>query len=126
MAGVGTFQTTISIENPARRGEARALPETLVDTGSEFTWVPRETLESLAITPERAQQFMVADGRILTREVGFAIVHVGEWSTSDDVVFAEVGDLVLLGARSLEGLNLRVDPHRRQLVPSGPIVTAAA
>jgi hypothetical protein len=66
----------------------------------------------------------VADGRILERDIGFAIVHVEGKPTTDDVVFAEPGDRVLLGARSLEGLNLRVDPSARSLVDGGPIVAA--
>jgi hypothetical protein len=41
-------------------------------------------------------------------------------------VFAEPGDMVLLGARSLEGLNLRVDARTKQLVDAGPIVAASA
>jgi hypothetical protein len=41
------------------------------------------------------------------------------------VVFAEPADLILLGARSLEGLNLRVDSRRKQLVDAGPTVAAA-
>ena len=46
-------------------------------------------------------------------------------STSDDVVFGEPGDMVLLGARSLEGLNLRVDPVTKTLVDAGPAPAAA-
>jgi hypothetical protein len=68
----------------------------------------------------------MADGRVLERDVGFAILHVAGKHSSDDITFAEPGDLTLLGARSLEGLNLRVDPRAKQLVPAGPIVTAAA
>jgi hypothetical protein len=41
------------------------------------------------------------------------------------VVFGEPGDLVLLGARTLEGLNFRVDPLTRQLVDAGPAPAAA-
>lgn len=44
--------------------------------------------------------------------------------TSDDVIFAEAGDMVLLGARTLEGLNLRVDPVRHVLVDAGPVDAA--
>jgi len=33
---------------------------------------------------------------------------------------------VLLGSRSLEGLNLRVDPVRKQLIDAGPAPAAAA
>jgi hypothetical protein len=41
-------------------------------------------------------------------------------------VFARPGDLVLLGAHGLEGLNLRVDLGRKELVPAGPVPAAAA
>ena len=46
--------------------------------------------------------------------------------TVDEVVFAQRGDLQLLGARALEGLNLQVDSRRKKLVAAGPIVSAAA
>ena len=55
-----------------------------------------------------------------------AIVHAAGTQTIDEVVFAEPGDLLLLGARSLEGMNLRVDSRNKQLVAAGPIVAAAA
>jgi len=44
----------------------------------------------------------------------------------DYVVFAEPGDKILLGARSLEGLNLRVDAQRKQLIPAGPMLARVA
>ena len=58
--------------------------------------------------------------------MGYAIVRVGEHVTIDEVVFAEPGDLQLLGARTLEGLNLTIDPARRQLVGAGPVPAAVA
>ena len=45
-------------------------------------------------------------------------------STPAIAVFADPGDLVLLGAHGLEGMNLRVDLVRRQLVPAGPVPPA--
>ena len=42
----------------------------------------------------------------------------------DEVVFADEGDLSLLGARTLEGLNARVDPEGKRLVAAGPILAA--
>ena len=125
MTDMGTFRTTIAVENPMTRGRLEALNDVLVDTGSELTWVPRLVLERLGIKPERRYTFALADGRTLEREVGYAIVHVGDVATADDVVFAESTDLVLLGARSLEGLNLKIDPRSRRLVSAGPIVAAA-
>ena len=126
MSDVGTFRTAVAVENPARRGEFRPLAEVLVDSGSELTWIPRRVLEELGITAERRYQFVLADGRVVERDIGYAIVHVEGSATADDVVFAEADDLVLLGARSLEGLNLRIDPRSRRLVGAGPIVAAVA
>jgi hypothetical protein len=41
-------------------------------------------------------------------------------------VFAEPDDIVVLGARSLEGLNLRIDVVRKALVDAGPIIAGAS
>lgn len=125
MDEVGIFRTTIGIESAGDRGRVRELADTLVDTGSEFTWAPRTLLESLGINPERRQWFIVADGRRLERDIGFAIVHAGGVSAPDIVVFAEPGDMTLLGVRSLEGLNLRVDVVGKRFIEAGPIITAA-
>ena len=126
MSDMGVFRTTIGIENPARRGDVRSLAGVLVDTGSEFTWIPAGIRMEIGVRPERTQRFRLADGRIVEREMGFAIVHAGGTTTVDHVVFGMETDIVLIGAHSLEGLNLRVDRQRKQLVDAGPIVTAAA
>jgi predicted aspartyl protease len=126
MSGMGTFRTTIRIESHARRGQMTELANVLVDTGSEATWIPRVILESLGVQREKAVRFRVADGREIERQVGFAIIHANGAQTADDVVFAEPGDLVLLGARTLEGLNFKIDPVRHALVDAGPVDAAAA
>ena len=125
MRDMGTFRTTILLESAEHRGETRTVEDALVDTGSEYTWVPHDVLEALGIRAERTQRFVVADGRTLVRPLGFAIVHAGGMTAPDLVVFAEPGDMVLLGARSLEGMNLRVDSLRKQLVPAGPVLAGS-
>lgn len=124
MTDVGILRTTIGVESHQRRGDVRELVDTLVDTGSEYSWIPREVLESLGIGVERAQRFRTADGRVVHRVMGYAIVHAGGTRTSDEVVFAEPGDMILLGAHTIEGLNLRVDLKTKQLVPAGPVPAA--
>ena len=124
MPEMGTLRTTVGVENVSRKGGVRELPEPLVDTGSELTWIPRTVLESLGIKPERRQTFRVADGRRVERDIGYAIVHAGGAATADDVVFGEENDFVLLGVRSLEGLNLRLDVVRKQLIDAGPMLAA--
>ena len=124
MTEMGTLRTTVGVENVLRNSGIRELPETLVDTGSELTWIPRDVLESLGIKPERRQGFRVADGRRVDRDIGYAIVHAGGASTADDVVFGEKDDFVLLGGRSLEGLNLRLDVVSKELIDAGPMLAA--
>jgi predicted aspartyl protease len=68
----------------------------------------------------------VADGRHVERDIGYAVVHAGESATVDEVVFAEESDFALLGVRSLEGLNLRVDVVSKQLVDAGPVLAATS
>ena len=102
-----------------------AIPKLLVDTGSEYTWVPETTLDKLGIKREKKDlEFTMANGQNVTRSVGFAIVRVDKYFTVDEVVFAEKGDLLLLGARTLEGLNLIVHPHKKKLVAAGPLLAA--
>jgi predicted aspartyl protease len=96
-----------------------------VDTGSEYTWVPAATLQRIGVAREKKDlRFVMANGEIVTRSVGFAIIRVGGSFTIDEVVFAEPGDLALLGARTLEGLNLTVDSARKGLVAAGPLPAA--
>jgi len=126
MSDMGLFRTTVGIENVSAGGRLAHVSDVLVDTGSEFTWLPAALLDSLGVTRRRTQRFVVADGRTFERHIGYAIVHAGGTEAPDIVVFAEPGDMVLLGAHSLEGLNLRVDPVRKSLVPAGPVITAPA
>jgi clan AA aspartic protease len=123
---MGTFRVDVEIENPARPGERRALKSVLVDTGAELSWVPAEVLESLGIERHNTWRFRQADGTILERRTGAAFIHVAGKRTSDDVVFGEPGDLVLLGSRTLEGLNFRIEPVTKRLVDAGPAPAAAA
>jgi hypothetical protein len=88
--------------------------------------VPADVLESLGIERRSRWQFRQADGTVLERWTGPAFVYAAGKTATDDVVFGEPGDLVLLGARSLEGLNLRIDPVNRRLVDAGPAPAAAA
>ena len=126
MHDMGLFRTTIEIQNLDRLRAARSLPDTLVDTGSEYTWIPRVVLEGLGIVVERQQGFIVADGRRVDRDIGYALVRAGGSEAPDLVVFGEPGDMSLLGARALEGLNVKIDPVRKVLVPAGPVITAGA
>ena len=118
------FRTALEVAHLALPAERRPLAGVMVDTGSEYNWIPRWLLEALSIRPDRIDHFQTADGRILEREVGFAMLYAAGRSASSIVAFAEPGDLVLLGAPGFEGLNVRVD--LLQKAPAGPVPAAAA
>ena len=123
---VGIFRTDVEIESHTRPGETRLLHSVLVDTGAEYSWVPARVLDELGIEPVKRRLFQQADGSVLERAVGFAIIRAGGETTTDEVVFGGPKDMVLLGARSLEGMNLRLDLVARRLIPAGPAPAAAA
>lgn len=122
---VGTFRIDIELENPAAPGRREVARGVLVDTGAELSWIPAGILESLGIERRKLWRFRQADGTILERWAGWGCIYAAGTSTADEVVFGEPGDLVLLGARTLEGLNLRVDPFTKALVDAGPAPAAA-
>ena len=123
---MGTFRVDVEIENPARPGERRVLRSVLVDTGAELSWVPAAVLESLGVEHNNRWLFRQADGTILERWTGSVLVSVAGKRAADEVVFGQQGDLVLLGSRTLEGLNFRVEPVTKQLVDAGPAPAAVA
>ena len=121
---MGILRTDVEIESPLREGDRRLLRDVLVDTGAELSWCPAPVLESLGVTRRKAVRFQQADGTIVERWVGFAIIHAAGTFTTDEIVFGELADLVILGARTLEGLNLKVDLVGKRLVSAGPMLAA--
>lgn len=124
MSEMGTLRVDVEVENPARPGERRRVANVIIDTGAELSWLPAGVLEALGIERYSRWRFRQANGTVVERWVGPAFIHVVGKRVVDEVVFGDVGDLVLLGARSLEGFNLRVELATRQLVDAGPAPAA--
>jgi predicted aspartyl protease len=121
-----SFRVDLELENPARPGNKRTVHAVLVDTGAELSWVPSEVLVSLGVERNNLWRFRQADGTVLERWTGSVLVTVAGKRAADEVVFGQPGDLVLMGSRTLEGLNFRVEPVTKQLVDAGPAPAAAA
>jgi predicted aspartyl protease len=122
---MGTFYVSCVVEHFPDRSRSFRVPKLLVDTGSEFTWLPAMKLEAIGIAREKKDvEFQMANGTIITRPVGFAVIRIDKHFTIDEVVFAERGDLLLLGTRTLEGLNLSVNSRDKLLVAAGPVPAA--
>ena len=126
MSYMGILHTEVSISALNSPDDRHTLDNVMVDTGSEYNWLPSDLLIDMGIVPVRVDRFETADGRIIDREVGFAMMYAAGRSSPTVVVFAHPGDKTLLGAIGLEGMNLCVDLTRWELVPAGPVVAAAA
>jgi predicted aspartyl protease len=126
MADMGTFRIEVDLENLGRPGTRLRLTGLLVDTGSELSWVPAAALESLGVERDKLVRFRQATGALVERWTGPARIHAAGTFTTDDVVFGEPNDLLLIGARTLEGLNVTIDPVTKRLVDAGPAPAALA
>ena len=113
---MGTFHVKFTIRNPQQRDRFVVL-EGLVDTGAHFTQVPRPTLEQIGIVSFGARRVQYADGSVVSKPVASAEVLIDQEVTPIVVLCGEPQDLILIGALTLEGLNLGVDPVRKTLVP---------
>ena len=121
---MGTFQ--IKVEIGDQNGQRFQELEALVDTGATFTKVPRPVLEDLDI-PARTYTALLADGRRVPRELGWAIIRLEGQQFPTPVAFGEEGEPTLLGAMALEHALLAVDPHGQRLIPVDALeMTAAA
>ena len=99
--------------------------EALVDSGSELSWLPGELLRAAGIEPRKKLTFQTATGETTDRDVGFAVLAAEGHETPDEVVFAQPGDLTLLGVRTIEGFAVVVDYIGRRFVPRTLLVAAS-
>ncbi len=87
----------------------------LVDTGSLYTWIHGRVLDNLGASGLGERRFRTIEGRDITRRVGEAVIESSGERATRIVVFAEEGDAQVMGADSLEGLGLELDPTTRRL-----------
>ena len=113
---MGTFYCQVEVFSAD--GSRQEIIDALVDTGSTYTCLPADLLRRLGHTPNRRVESELADGRVVEDEVGDIVVRLEGIETPTRVIFADEGSPNLLGAYTLEGALLAVDPPRRRLVPS--------
>lgn len=111
---MGTFSVTVEIGDP--QGQRYETVDALVDTGSSLTMVPASLLRSLGVSPRLRGPFKTAESRRVHMDVGQTWVRVDGQEVITLVVFGPEGEY-LLGAYTLEGLRLGVDPISQRLVP---------
>ena len=112
---MGTFSQTLRLESVD--GERSVEVEALVDTGTFLTLVPARLLRQLGVRPFDTRTAELADGRLVDYDVGHAVASIGERTVTTLVLFGNDDAEPLLGAYTLEGLHMAVDPVNTRLVP---------
>ena len=126
MVGSGTGHFRVALQVGNRAGERFEPIEALVDTGATYTWIPRDVLTTLGVTPEEEWPFVLADGREVRYPVAWMLMRIGERTQPTIVVFGEPGSEPILGVFALEGFRLAADPVNRRLISVPGLLKAAS
>ena len=117
---MGTFTWPLRISS--MDGQQSLDIEATVDTGAFYTTIPARLLRELGVEPMGTRRFLLADGRRVEMEYGQAWATIDGESVVTIVAFGEDNAPPLLGAYTLEGLALAVDPSSQRLVPASLIM----
>lgn len=113
---MGLTHLRIRVKKDATSRAVRDL-EFLVDSGAINSVVPGTILKSLGIKPFKTTRFILANGESIEREVGTAHFIYKGHEGGAPVIFGESNDKPLLGATTLEALELALNPLSRDLYP---------
>ena len=113
---MGTFSHPIEVFSAD--GSRSVTVEALVDTGVVYTRLPAPLLRQLGARPDRRIQSRLADGSLVAEKIGEVRVRLDGVELTTIVVFAAADAPARLGAYTLTGALLAVDPVERRLVPT--------
>ena len=119
------FRVNVTAHNTKHEEIVTEPVSALVDTGSELTWLPGDILKGIGITPRRKRIFAMANQQKVQREVGYALLSSEGYETVDEVVFAEPGDMSILGVRTIEGFGVMVDNIGHRFVANPTTVASS-
>ena len=106
---MGIFTAKLRVWNPGTSSTTQEI-EAMVDTSASYSWVSRTRLEPLGVKPVRRMQFRTIEGKTIERDLVPVFVAADGFTGGDNVVLAEVGDMEVIGARTLESLGLTSGP----------------
>lgn len=119
---MSVFKVNLTAINPKEEDRSTPPVEVLVDTGAELSWLPKNLLFGAGIVPRGKKRFYTATSQLIERDYGYAILAAEGYATNDEIVFAEAGDLSLLGVRTIEGFGVMVDNIGHRFVATASLV----
>ena len=113
---MGLTFVDVKVGNPSN-GQRTEEVRCLVDSGAVYSLIPEQVLRSLGIQPHSSRDFVLADGQVVHRRLATATFEYEGRRGDSMCIVGEPGDDPLLGATTLEGFGLVLDPFRRELRP---------
>ena len=113
---MGAFNWPIQLDS--MDGQRSLEIEAMVDTGARYTIVPANLLKDLGVQAIDKISLTLAHDRRVEYDIGRAWATINGASEVTLVVFGENDARALLGAYTLEGLRLAVDPANGRLIPA--------
>ena len=97
-------------------GERMETVDALVDTGASYSMFPQSMLERLGIEKRFVLPFEQADGSVVDRDVGRAVLVINGDESTMRVIFGDEGADPLIGSNALQEFLLLIDPVGERLV----------
>jgi predicted aspartyl protease len=114
---MGTFFAEVQLASPSRPDRRETL-KLLVDTGSMYSWVSATALRDLGVQPTERRRLLTIEGKPTQRGAAEVLITLEGRTLHTLRLFGDPGDLEVLGAYTLEGFGLAVDPVQRRLIPA--------
>lgn len=119
---MGTISVDMWVGNPF--ADAGTTVSALVDTGATNPMLPASLLRQLGIAPVEKRFVRVADRRRVELQTAWARFSVQGRNAVGRVAFGPEGQF-LMGATTLEGLALAVDPVDQRLIEQEDLLMSA-
>jgi predicted aspartyl protease len=114
---MGTFFAEVQLASPSRPDRRETL-KLLVDSGSMYSWVSATVLLELGIQPTERRRILTIEGQTTERGAAEVLITLEGRTLHTLCLFGGPGDLEVLGAYTLEGFGLAIDPVQRRLIPA--------
>ncbi len=113
---------TLTVRNPDKPSRATER-EFLVDSRANATVVPPSVVEYLHLDGSERHALSLGQGRVVTRQIGEALIGLDGEEFAIPVVLGEGHDDAILGAATLASLGLTDEVFRRKPIRATPIST---
>jgi len=92
--------------------------EFMVDSGAEYTVLPHDVWNAIALLPKRRERFVLADGTHVERDVSECHISLPQGEAHTPVILGQPGDDPLLGVVTLQILGFVLNPFKRSHQPA--------